>query len=187
LGWVPDIVHSDEGWIIAPRPQGRLGDPFTPDMWVGEGGSLFSDRMKAIKKGVSLKKYHFQIRHSTNGRKHFRKVSIDYPALHFVLVEHWGPPDLCRSFLIHNGRTKAYVMSEKLMNSILIEYGCDPDLATDDDDEFEENDWKGWEASWGMMDRAEARWLDGLLQTMRATKRSSRDSGKSARTKKRRD
>lgn len=163
LGYVPDILVTDSEVIRLPRPQGRPTDIFIPDMWVGEGGDLWADRIKAIGDGLSQKKYHFQIRNN-DGREHFRKVSLAYPSLHFVLADHWDPPDECRSFLIHSGRTKAYVMPDELMSSILTKYGYDPDLESDNDDDYEENYWKEYEASFEMMDVAEAYWLDGLLR-----------------------
>lgn len=170
LTYVPDILVSGSEVILLPRPQGRPGAPFIPDMWIGEGGELWSERIKAVGDGLSQKKYHFQIRND-NGREHFRKVSLTYPSLHFVLVNHWGPPDECRSFLIHDGRTRAYVMPDELMSSILNKYGYDPDPESDNDEDYEDNYWKEWEASWEMMDRAESRWLDGLVRRIRAAAR----------------
>jgi hypothetical protein len=135
-------------------------------MWVGEGGDLWSERARVIGPDLRRKSYHFQIRND-DGREHFRGVSTRYPSLHLVLVNYWGLPSECSSFLIHGGRSRAYRMPDELVNSILMKHGYDPDLDSDNDDEHMENDDKEWEASWEMMDVAESRWLDGLLRRIR--------------------
>jgi len=172
LTWVPDILVTDDGEVmLLPRPQGKADAIFIPDMWVGEGGELFTARMKDLGQGLRMKRYGFQIRND-DGRSHFRSVSVRYPALQFVLVNHWGPPDECTSFLIHGGRTKPYRMPDNLMDSVLAKHGYDPDLDCDDDDEHEENYWKEREASWEMMDLAEVHWLNGVMRRIRSVPQS---------------
>lgn len=165
LEWVPDIMVSGSEVILLPRPEGRPGDIFVPDMWVGEGGELWSERAKAIGDGLSQKRYHFQIRND-DGREHFRKVSRIYPSLYFVLVNHWYGPSESRSFLIHNDRTRAYEMPQELIDSTLAKYGYDPNLKSDDDDDYLEEDQKEYEASWEMMDFAESYWMTRVVKAL---------------------
>jgi hypothetical protein len=184
LTWVPDILVSGSEVILLPRPQGRPDSPFIPDMWIGEGGKLWSHRIRSIGDGLSQKKYHFQIRND-DGREHFRKVSLGYPSLHFVLVNHWYLESESRSFLIHDGRTRCYEMAQQLIDSTLAKYGWEPDLKSDDDDDYLENDDKEYEASWEMMHLAETHWLDGLLHRMRAAARSGERSTAASRSNRR--
>ena len=169
LIWVPDIIVDDGEVMLLPRPQGKADAIFIPDMWCGQGGDLFSFRIKDLGQGLAMKQYGFQIRND-DGRSHFRSVSVRYPDLHFVLVNHWGPPDECSSFLIHGGRTKAYRMPDALIDSVLAEYGFDPDLDWDEEhvDEYEDNNWVAFVAAQEMMELAGARWLDGLLRRIRS-------------------
>jgi hypothetical protein len=175
LTYVLDILVTDSEVIRLPRPQGRPGAPFIPDMWIGEGGELWSERMRRLGDGLSQKRYHFQIRND-DGRAHFHKVSRRYPSLYFVLVNHWYLESESRSFLIHDGRTRSYEMAQELIDSTLAKFGYDPDLESDDDDDYLENDDKEYEASWEMMDLAESHWLDGLLRRIRAATRSGQPS-----------
>lgn len=170
LEWVPDIMVVGSDVIRVSRPRGRRDDIFNPDMWVGEGGELWADRMKDIGDGLSLKRYHFQIRND-DGRQHFRNVSRRYPSLSFVLADYWYSPDECRSFLLQNGRTREYEVPDDVRNAILAKSGHDPDLESDDDDDQELNYWNGWYGSWDVMDMVESRWLNVILRRHRRRSR----------------
>jgi len=125
---------------------------FGPDMLQGEGQDLFAERMRRIGPHLSMKKYVFQVRND-DGLNHFREVSRRCSSLYFVLAYHDPNVGEYGSYLIRQGRSRAYAVPEGLIDSVLSRHGVDYDA---DDDE---NEGRYWEASWEIMDQAESRWL----------------------------
>jgi hypothetical protein len=135
---------------------------FTPDMLEGEAQELFSERMEAWARGVWRKVYKFQVRND-DGFQHFRSVSRRYRGLWFVLV--YGDPngDAFGSYLIRLGRGRHYRVPRELEPAVMARHSV-----SDDSDE----DWRYWEASWELMDLAEAQWR-AVVQRAIAPSRSN--------------
>jgi hypothetical protein len=142
------------GRLARARPSSFFG----PDMLRGEGMDLEPDRIQALQAGAAKKKYRFQIRNS-DGRRHFCRVSKQFPALCFVLVhmDLSDPPN--GSYFIRRGRFRTYMLPDELCEAVMTKNGC-----TDDPDSDEP--WCYWDASWELMDMAEAYWQQALLKTL---------------------
>ena len=121
---------------------------FRPDMLIGEAVPLRRDRVERVADGLYRKRYIFQVRNST-GEEHFTRVSKRYPRLSFVLV--YGDPngDSYGSALIARGERQEYVISARQARAVWRKH-----RVTDEDDD----DSRFWEASWELMDLAEAHW-----------------------------
>jgi hypothetical protein len=131
---------------------------FEPDMLNGEGGDLFSERLKTLEPGFAMKKYSFQIRND-DGRRHFCRVSRNFPALCFVLVYFDSNGDPGGSFFISRGRARGYVVPQELWKAVLSKHGATEDPDDNDDSTY-------WQASWELMDLAEAYWQQTIVRTI---------------------
>ncbi len=134
---------------------------FRSDMLVGEVDPLRPVRLETLAGGLARKTYLFQIRND-DGREYFSGLSSRFPTLHFVLT-YFDPhaPPYAGSFLIARGRSRAYQVSDELFEAVMDKHGY-----TDDADE--EDDWRFWEASFELMDRAQAHWDAALRRALDA-------------------
>ena len=98
--------------------------------------------------GLYRKRYVFQVRNDT-GEEHFTRVSKRYRRLSFVVV--YGDPngDCYGSALIAKGERQEYVISPRQARAVWRKHK----VTLEDEDE-----WRFWEASWELMDLAEAHW-----------------------------
>ena len=136
------------------QARARPSSIFKPDMLIGEGQELFSERIERWTPKISRKKYVFQVR-SDDGRDHFQELSRRFTSPWFVLV--YGDPsgEQYGSYIIRQGRCRSYSVPDKLKIAVMRKHGAE--YIEDDED-----DWRFWEASWELMDLAQAHW-DGLL------------------------
>jgi hypothetical protein len=139
---------------------------FEGDMLHGEGSDLFSERIKTLESGFAKKEYKFQIAND-DGRSHFCRLSRKFPALCFVLVyfDANNPPS--GSFFISRGRARSYEVPDELWEAILTKHGAFKDGSLVDDGD----DWCYWEASWELMDVAEAHWQQAMEKQLAIRKR----------------
>jgi hypothetical protein len=123
---------------------------FSADMLVGEAAPVRRDRAERLGDGLYRKRFLFQVRNDT-GEEHFTRVSKRYRRLSFVLV--YGDPngDAYGSALIARGERQEYVISDRQARAVWRKHK----VTLEDDDE-----WRFWEASWELMDLAEAHWTD---------------------------
>jgi hypothetical protein len=121
---------------------------FRADMLVGEMSPLRRDRLERVGDGLYRKRFIFQVRNDT-GCEHFTRVSKRYRRLSFVLV--FGDPnaDAYGSALITRGDVREYVVPLRQARAVWRKHRVTEDV----DDE-----WRFWEASWELMDLAEAHW-----------------------------
>jgi hypothetical protein len=132
----------------------RPSSIFEPDMLSGEGQDLVSVRMERWIPKIFRKQYTFQVRND-DGRDHFKKISRRFPSLLFVLVHGEPNDDQYGSYIIRQERSRGYAVPEKLKITVMRKHGVE-------DSEDDEDDWGFWEASWELMDLAQAHW-DGFL------------------------
>jgi hypothetical protein len=138
---------------------------FRPDMLVGEGQDLFSERMQRWAPDVFAKKYLFQVRND-DGRDHFLEVSPRFEALCFVLV--FGDPyGSYGSYLIRQAHYRCYSVSQQKVDCVQSKHG----VVDQADDAADEEDWRFWEASWELMDIAEVHWRRFVLQPAKSARR----------------
>lgn len=135
----------------------RPSSLFEPDMQHGEGDDLRSERIETLERGLAKKVYRFQICND-DGREHFCRVSRQFPALCFVLVYFDPNNDPSGSFFILRGRARSYELPVQLHKAVMAKHGVTED--TDEDDCY-------WDASWELMDLAEAHWTQTLLRAIR--------------------
>jgi len=125
----------------------------------GETDELRSERVETMEPGLAKKVYVFQIRND-DGREHFCRVSRQFPGLCFVLV-YWDPNNPpSGSHFISRGRARSYELPDQLCEAVMARHG----YSEDSDDEEER---RYWEASWELMDLAEAHWQQSLLKAIR--------------------
>ena len=131
----------------------RPSSIFEADMLQGEAQDLFSERATGLGPNLLKKLYVFQVR-GDDGFNHFRNVSRQHPELRFVLV--YGDPncDDYGSYFLADGRARSYKISDSQKAGVMAKNsGADED-APDSDEE----DLRFYEASWELMDLAEAHW-----------------------------
>jgi hypothetical protein len=121
---------------------------FTADMLVGEATPPRRDRVIRVGVGLYRKRFTFQVRNDT-GERHFTRVSKRYRRLSFVLV--YGDPnaDTYGAAHIARGELQDYLVSDRKARAVWRKHK----VTLDDEDE-----WRFWEASWELMDLAEAHW-----------------------------
>ena len=97
----------------------------------------------------------FQVRNDT-GLAHFVRVSKRYRRLSFVLV--FGDPngDAYGSARIARGEAQEFEVTKRQARAVWRKHK----VTLEDDDE-----WRFWEASWELMDIAEAQWIPGGTRT----------------------
>jgi hypothetical protein len=140
------------------QSRARPSSLFGPDMLRGETVDLSSERIEALQPGFAKKLYRFQVRND-DGCRHFCRISKQFPALCFVLV-YWDPSYSPNgSYFIRRGRFRSYELPDELFESVLTKHGYTEES---DDDE----PWRYWEASWELMDMAEAYWQQTLLKAL---------------------
>jgi hypothetical protein len=129
---------------------------FESDMLEGEAQELFSERAERLGRNLLKKVYKFQVRNG-DGLKHFRLVSRQHPRVCFVLT--YGDPncDDYGSYFIFQGRARNHKLSARQKNAVMASHGV-----SNDSDE----DWRFWEASWELMDLAEAHWRQSVLEVL---------------------
>ena len=127
----------------------RPSSLFAPDMLQGEAQDLMSDRMRKVDRGLAKKVYRFQVRND-DGRAHFCQLSLQFPRLNFVLV-YGDVYDSFGSYFISDGQVQDYELPDQIKEEVMARHGVTED--SDDDVGF-------WEASWELMDLAEAHWHD---------------------------
>jgi hypothetical protein len=134
----------------------RASSFFEPDMLQGEGQDLFSERAVRFRADYMQKVYKFQVCND-DGLSHFRRLSRRYPALCFVLV--YGDPNEDRygSYFIQRGRVRVHSLSYRQKKAMWTKHG-----ANDNGDFAEE--YSFWDASWELMDLAEAHWEKAILE-----------------------
>ena len=121
---------------------------FRPDMLIGEAQELFAERIEKLNDRLAQKMYVFQVRNG-DGCGHFRKLSTRFAKLRFVLVYADPNSDDFGSYFLHQGRSKEYLVSDRLKASIMTKHHAADDA--DDDDAY-------WEATWELMDLAQRHW-----------------------------
>jgi hypothetical protein len=132
---------------------------FGADMLSGETDGLRAERVKALEPSLAKKVYRFQVRND-DGREHFCQVSRQFPALCFVLA-YWDPNvPPSGSYFIRRGRALGYELPESLCDAVMAQHGYVVD--SEDPDE-----WLYWEASWELMDLAEAYWRKAMFRALR--------------------
>ena len=121
---------------------------FRADMLVGEATPPRRDRVKRVADGIYRKAFVFRVRNDT-GERHLTRVSKRYRRLSFVLV--YGDPnsDTYGAAHIARGELEDYVISARQARTVWRKHK----VTLDDEDE-----WRFWEASWELMDLAEAHW-----------------------------
>lgn len=136
---------------------------FKPDMLHGEAQDLFAERMEKLQPDLAKKAYIFQIRND-DGLEHFRLVSRDFPALCFVLVYFDPNNDPSGSYFISRGRARKYFVPVELHEAVMARHG----ITEDSYDKWDSDDERHyWEASWELMELAEAHWQDTVLKALR--------------------
>lgn len=125
---------------------------FLPDMLVGEAAPLRRGQLERVADGHYRKRFTFQIRNSI-GLEHFTRVSKRHRRLSFVLVSADPNEDFYGSALIARGSAETFVVSDGQIRAIHRKHR----VTLNDDDE-----WRFWEASWALMDLAEAHWTAKL-------------------------
>jgi len=77
----------------------------------------------------------------------------------FILV--YGDPnaDQYGSYLLRQGRSRAYSVRDEVRNRVFARHRAE-DVVSD------EEDWRFWEAAWEIMDLAQARWERVLLRNL---------------------
>ncbi|HUS23237.1 MAG TPA: hypothetical protein VMZ66_14630 [Aeromicrobium sp.] len=125
---------------------------FTADMLAGEATPSRRDRVRRVGDGIYRKGFTFQVRNDT-GERHFTRVSKRYRRLSFVLV--YGDPnsDTYGAARIARGELQDYVLSPRQARAVWRKHK----VTLEDEDE-----WRFWEASWELMDLAEAHWTSRL-------------------------
>jgi hypothetical protein len=126
---------------------------FRADMLVGEATPPRRDRVKRVGDGIYRKGFVFQVRNDT-GERHFTRVSKRYRRLSFVLV--YGDPnsDTYGAAHIARGELQDYVVSARQAHAVWRKHK----VTLEDEDER-----RFWEASWELMDLAEAHWTSKWL------------------------
>lgn len=144
---------------------------FRADMLVGEASPVRRDRAERVEEGVYRKRFLFQVRNST-GLEHFVRVSKRNRRLSFVLV--FGDPntDSYGSALIARGEAQEYDVTARQTRAMYRKH-----RVTDED----EDDERFWEASWELMDLAEARWTAKATQTAPVKRRAARKTATTSR------
>jgi hypothetical protein len=137
---------------------------FEPDMLHGETDDLRSERVKKLEPDLAKKVYQFQIRND-DGREHFCQVSRQFPALCFVLVYFDPNNDPSGSYFIARGRARSYELPSQLQEAVMASHGLTDDVFTGEWNSDDES--RYWEASWELMDLAEAHWQKTVLATLR--------------------
>jgi hypothetical protein len=128
-------------------------------MLLGEKDELRSKRIETLEPRLAKKVYRFQVRND-DGHEHFCQVSRQIPALCFVLV-YWDPNNPpSGSFLIARGRAHRYELPDEVCEAVMARHGYSEDSADDEE-------WRYWEASWELMDLAEAHWQRALMKAIR--------------------
>lgn len=121
---------------------------FRGDMLVGEAQGLRAERLERLDADRYRKVYRFQVC-DDDGLVYFRRISERHPKLSFILV--YGDPnmDAYGSYSLKIGLVKEFRVSRAQNHSVMRKHG----VGLEDDDE-----WRFWEASWELMDVAEAHW-----------------------------
>jgi hypothetical protein len=121
---------------------------FRADMLVGETSPVRRDRVERVGDGLYRKRFLFQVRNGS-GLEHFIRISKRYRRPSFVLV--FGDPntDSYGSALIARGEAQQYDVTTRQTRAIFRKHR----VADEDED-----DERFWEASWELMDLAEAHW-----------------------------
>jgi hypothetical protein len=131
-------------------------------MLFGQGEGMSAWRMETLGQGLSQKKYVFQVRND-DGRDHFLTISRRYPDLIFQLTYDDAASGEFGSYLIRNCRAKAFLVPQKVIDSVMLKHNYDYE-----NDEYDsENERRYWEASWELMDLAESHWLTGVVKRLR--------------------
>jgi hypothetical protein len=128
---------------------------FRADMLAGEAVGLRRERAERAGEGLYRKRFIFQIRNDY-GVEHFVRVSKRFRRLSFVLV--FGDPngDTYGSARIARGEAEKYVVTPRQARAIWRKHK----VTLEDEDE-----WRFWEASWELMDLAEAHWTSKETRT----------------------
>lgn len=125
---------------------------------MGETSDLRGERIVAASRGMARKAYAFQAARE-DPAAHFRRLSRLESDLVFVLVEADPNSDNYGSALIRNGSVRRYRVPESVEAAVMKRHGV---TGSDDDEE----DWRFWEASWELMDRAEAHWARAVEKAL---------------------
>ncbi len=153
------------------KARSRPSSTFRGDMLVGEARGPGAERMQRLGADSYRKVFLFQVRND-DGLEHFRRVSKRHRNLSFVLV--YGDPNVddYGSYLLKGGTARAYCLVEKQKEAVMRKH-----RVTEEDDD----NWRFWEASWELMDIAEARWTSSIGRPRKAlqpTRRARRAASK---------
>ena len=155
------IVHgrresvSDFSRRYPVRQSSKVWGPF----YIGEVGELSAERIRSTSGGLARKAYVFQASRN-DPTEHFKSLSRLEPDLVFVLVNAWPNSDSYGSELIQRGSVKLYWIPQRLKIKVMAQHGV-ADIVDDDDEE------RYWEASWELMDLAEAHWDPAVARALR--------------------
>jgi hypothetical protein len=146
------------------RRRRRPSSVFGPDMLHGADGGLRSERIETVAPGLAKKVYRFQIRND-DGRQYFCLISRGHPALCFVLVYFDPDNEPSGTYFIRRGRARRYDVPAHLQEALMAKHGItgevfDAEWSAEDESSY-------WEASWELMDLAEAHWERTLLKAIR--------------------
>ena len=143
------------------RARVRPRSIFKDDMLDSQGEGLFGGRMKRFDSDLYGKTYYFTVRND-DGRQHFTRLSRQFESLRFVLTYDDSGSGEIGSYLIHRGRSKAYLIPEQQMDSVMSRHEVDFDA------DWEADDGENWtrfvESRWELMDSAEQRWMRSVLK-----------------------
>ena len=146
------LVVIGSRWSVAAFAKKAVARPksvFRDDMLIGEALELHVDRLERADAGRYRKVYSFQVRND-DGFEHFRRLAKDHRTLSFMLV--YGDANLGRygSYYLQRGRARRYQLTATRQAAVMRNHGVTG----------EEEAWRFWEASWELMDIAEAHWAD---------------------------
>ncbi len=130
-------------------------------MLEGEAQELFSERAEHFGADLLKKAYKFQVQ-DDDGLDHFRGVSRQYPTLGFVLVYADPNSDDYGSYFISQEKFRRHRISDPQKIAVMNAHGVTGDGDDDDERRF-------WDATWELMDIAEAHWRRRLLTVITKT------------------
>lgn len=157
------VGRSDNVLEFSRMSSAQPSSLFTPDMLQGEAQDMISEQMEQVEPGLAQKVYIFQVRYG-DGLEHFCRISLQFPVLNFVLVYEDASVNSYGSYYISRGQVQTHELPDELKESVMAKHGVTADSS---DDECEIDDTGYWEATWELMDLAEAYWQDAVLSASR--------------------
>lgn len=159
------VIGSRQSVVaFAQKARARPESVFRGDMLIGEAQELHAERLERADAGRYRKVYLFQVRND-DGFEHFRRLSKRHRSLAFVLV--YGDPnlDMYGSYHLQLGHARPYQPTGRRQAAVMRNHRVTGE---------EEDDLRFWEASWELMDIAEAHWADVGARPNKALQPTSR-------------